>query len=514
MNLIHLSTSSQHPIHTSTQDIAVFQTTQLLGDPLKTSLIVAGAQPGISYTVPHILLASELFLSNRQAWQSVFKILIRQSSQNDPALYVATTSNPPLKTSVAKSPDPPKRHRTRHHASPKSVVDDPEESFATCHRPPPKPRPLAWSKCSGPMTSSAEEEIFEATPALVAEANTTAASEDPNTTTQSQSNNPNGGTSATSTESHNAGHGSNDHCKDTSTICAESHSTEHGGNDDGQKTSTTSANGCPCRSGGIKSYAPDRSNSGESSPSDSDWAAGQEQLKKAWQAAANAGVNDGDNDEGSPATDPPSPPRLTSTQKQKSKVMAEVNEHNGSKDDDDEDFVKTKGRLPQAGILKAQELGKNTLEAARALGKEYGKSVRTILIEAGLTMKATHQESPWNQHQTCGFKGLEGLMMAVCDAFTKSTNYDQGCVLAPHPMAFTLPVVAIFPGDEEAGCQASGLFAGSDMVKALINSHQLDIKHWLDELTTILNIMHVTRHLRDKRDVRVTRATLGDTSAT
>ncbi|KAG1810842.1 uncharacterized protein BJ212DRAFT_1483975 [Suillus subaureus] len=54
------------------------------------------------------------------------------------------------------------------------------------------------------------------------------------------------------------------------------------------------------------------------------------------------------------------------------------------------------------------------------------------------------------------------------------------------PMAFTLPGVAIFPSDEEAGCQASGLFASSDMVKALINSHQLDIKHWLDELTTIL----------------------------
>ncbi|KAG1900867.1 uncharacterized protein F5891DRAFT_1188365 [Suillus fuscotomentosus] len=142
-------------------------------------------------------------------------------------------------------------------------------------------------------------------------------------------------------------------------------------------------------------------------------------------------------------------------------------------------------------------------------------------------MKAARKESPWNQHQTWFAvtcpppKGVSGavssadlkawkvkqqahykahphsdpqhlsvwkeilenwdrLMMAVHDAFTKSAAYWH------RTHGIHIASVAIFPGDKEAGRQASGLFAGSDMVKALINSHQLDIKCWLDELTTIL----------------------------
>ncbi|KAG2101586.1 uncharacterized protein F5147DRAFT_776589 [Suillus discolor] len=475
--------------------------------------------------------------------------------------------------------------------------NDPQESSITHHRPPPKPRPLAWSKRSGPMTSSAEEGIFEASfsrcssmiqktpdvatdqqscpshvqladgtsltraefasladeeicadtqdgniettaPALVTEAHSTTASKDPNPASEVQSNDPNGGTSATPTESHNTGHGSKDHGKDTSAARAESHSAEDGGNN-----SAIPATGRPRRSCGVMSYAPDRNDGEDSSPSDSDWAANQELCKKAQRAAVDAAANDGDNDDGSPASNPPSPSRLTARQKQKSKVMVDVNEHNDSEDEDDEDFVKIKGRIPQAGISKVQELGKNTMEAARAIGKEYGKSARTILIEAGLTMKATRKESLWNQHQTwfavtCpppkGVSGavspadlkawkvkqrahykahphgdpqhssvwkeiLEnwdravagstedltsrsaaGLMMAVRDAFTKSAAYWH------RTHGIHIAGVAIFPGDKEAGRQASGLFAGSDMVKALINSHQLDIKCWLDELTIIL----------------------------
>ncbi|KAG1776277.1 hypothetical protein EV702DRAFT_1198298 [Suillus placidus] len=465
------------------------------------------------------------------------------------------------------SRQPRKCPRPHRHAGAKSVMvdddnddDDPQESSITRHCPPPKPRPLARSKCSGPMTSSAEEEIFEAsfsrrssmiqntpdvatdqqsphkeisaniqdgnvetTPALVTEAHSTTASKDPNPASEIPSNDPNDGTSATPTESHNTGHGSKDHGKDTSAARAESHSADDGGNN-----SATPATGHPRRSCGVKSYAPDRNDGEESSPSDSDWGANQEQRKKAQRAAVDAAANNGDDDEGSPATNPPSPSWLTATQKQKSKVMADINENIDSKDEDDEEDF---------------ELGKNTLEAARVLRKEYGKSVRTILIEAGLTMKATRKESLWNQHQTwfaatCpppkGVLGavspadlkawkvkqqahykahphsdpqhasvwkeiLEnwdravagstedltsqsaaGLMMAVRDAFTKLAAYWH------RTHGIHIAGVAIFPGDEEAGRQASGLFAGSDMVKALINSHQLDIKRWLDELTTIL----------------------------
>ncbi|KAG1838528.1 hypothetical protein DFJ58DRAFT_733783 [Suillus subalutaceus] len=199
--------------------------------------------------------------------------------------------------------------------------------------------------------------------------------------------------------------------------------------------------------------------------------------------------------------------------------MVEADEHHGSEDEDNKDFVKTKGRMPQVGILKAQELGKKTLEAAKTLGQEYGKSARTILIEAGLAMKATCKESPWNQHQMwfaathplpkgvlgvvspedvkawkndpqhtslwkeiqenwdCAVAGTTedltshsaaGLMMGIHDAFTKSAAYWH------RTHGIHIAGVAIFPGDEEAGHQPSSIHI------------QLDIKRWLDELTTIL----------------------------
>ncbi|KAG1740125.1 uncharacterized protein EDB91DRAFT_1248452 [Suillus paluster] len=410
-------------------------------------------------------------------------------------------------SNVDNSFKPPKWSCPGPHrrAGPKNVIGHGDNHPELSIHPPPKPHPLARSKCSGPMTSSAEEEIFETNeeylltskkllhPSL--ENTATAASKNPNAISQSQTNDLNGSndndqeTSATCTESHDAGYSNKDHGNDTSGTSTESHYPEDGGNDDGHKTSATSTNGRPRRSGGIKSYAPDRSAGEESSPSN--------------------------NNEDSSEDNPPSPPRLMAKQKQKLKVTVEVDEHHGSEDEDDEDFVKTKGRMPQVGILKAQELGKKTLEAARTLGQEYGKSVQTILIEAGLTMKATRKESLWNQHQTWFAathplpKGVSGvvspedikawkddpqhaslwkeiqenwdcLMMGVCDAFTKSAAYWH------RTHGIHIAGVAIFPGDEEAGHQASGLFAGSDMVKALINSHQLDIKCWLDELTTIL----------------------------
>ncbi|KAG1789794.1 hypothetical protein EV424DRAFT_1355580, partial [Suillus variegatus] len=83
-------------------------------------------------------------------------------------------------------------------------------------------------------------------------------------------------------------------------------------------------------------------------------------------------------------------------------------------------------------------------------------------------------------------RSAAGLMMAVRDAFAKSGLTTIKAAYWHRTHGIHIAGVAIFPGDEEAGRQASGLFSGSDMIKALINSHQLDIKHWLDELTTIL----------------------------
>ncbi|KAG1839414.1 hypothetical protein DFJ58DRAFT_733369 [Suillus subalutaceus] len=70
-------------------------------------------------------------------------------------------------------------------------------------------------------------------------------------------------------------------------------------------------------------------------------------------------------------------------------------------DDDDNDLPVTSrpGRLCQEGIDDAQELRRKTLHAAKLIGDKYGKSARTILIEAGLSVKHSRAETPWNMHQ-------------------------------------------------------------------------------------------------------------------
>jgi len=57
------------------------------------------------------------------------------------------------------------------------------------------------------------------------------------------------------------------------------------------------------------------------------------------------------------------------------------------------------GRLPREGILKAIALGEKTVAEARKIANEYGKSVRTILLEAGLSVKPNRAENSWNMHQ-------------------------------------------------------------------------------------------------------------------
>jgi hypothetical protein len=145
----------------------------------------------------------------------------------------------------------------------------------------------------------------------------------------------------------------------------------------------------PRRSGAHKSYAPDHgSDREESSGSDSDWAALEEKRKKAERAA-----------------DPPSPPRLTAEDKQKGKAVGDDHDDHTERSDEEDnseyerDVGHKAGRLPKEGILKAQEFGKRVEAEATAIGKEFGKHRRMILIEAGLAKKATRKESSWNQHQ-------------------------------------------------------------------------------------------------------------------
>jgi hypothetical protein len=145
----------------------------------------------------------------------------------------------------------------------------------------------------------------------------------------------------------------------------------------------------PRRSGARKSYAPDHeSEPAESSGSDSDWAALEEKRKKAERAA-----------------DPAQPFRLSAKEKQKGPAVAddcndddEGYEVEGTSDDEDETIHKA-GRLSKEGVLKADEFGKRVMAEAAAIGKEFGKHRRVILIEAGLATKATRKVSAWNQHE-------------------------------------------------------------------------------------------------------------------
>lgn len=145
----------------------------------------------------------------------------------------------------------------------------------------------------------------------------------------------------------------------------------------------------PRRSGAHKSYAPDHdSEPAESSGSDSDWAALEEKRKRAERAA-----------------DPARPFRLSAKEKQKGPAVAddcdddtEGYEVEGTSEDDDETVHKA-GRLSKEGVLKADEFGKRVMAEAAAIGKEFGKHRRVILIEAGLATKATRKVSAWNQHE-------------------------------------------------------------------------------------------------------------------
>ncbi|KAI6119182.1 hypothetical protein EDD16DRAFT_1706870 [Pisolithus croceorrhizus] len=192
------------------------------------------------------------------------------------------------------------------------------------------------------------------------------------------------------------------------------------------------------------------------------------------------------------------------------------------------------GRLPLAAIKKAQALGMRTAREAQAIADEYGKTLASIMAAAGLTTKATRAESVWNMHQAwyaatdpklseedmkdyhcrqmkhyeshkdeeefpdlwveirkfwsesisgsndMSLKGMVGRLMTCRDTFTQAAqtwcNVENihvfGCV--------------IYSGNDEAACQAQGIFAGSSLCMQLASERQTDIARLLDYLATII----------------------------
>ncbi|KAG1845350.1 hypothetical protein F4604DRAFT_1688763 [Suillus subluteus] len=279
---------------------------------------------------------------------------------------------------------------------------------------------------------------------------------------------------------------------------------------EGEKTAVTR----PRRSGAQKSYIlSHEGKSSESSGSDSDWAETEEKRKKAECRA-----------------DPMRSPRLSAEGQQKGMAEAEADDP-----EDDSEGCDEEDKL-EDGDETTRKVGRLSKEAILAV-HDFGK--RVILTEAGLARKATCKESIWNQHQAwfktvlhlskaaslqawktkqaehyhahsykdpknaalwkqirehfdhaiatpddLSSRELCSLMMAVHEMFAKSALYWH-CTYGIHVAG-----IVIYPGDEESGRQASGFFAGSDIVKALIDAQQVDAKHMIDEITTILKLHH------------------------
>ncbi|KAG1784800.1 uncharacterized protein HD556DRAFT_1451367 [Suillus plorans] len=185
------------------------------------------------------------------------------------------------------------------------------------------------------------------------------------------------------------------------------------------------------------------------------------------------------------------------------------------------------GRLCQEGVDDAQELGRKTLEAAKAIGDKYGKSARTILIEAGLSVKHSRAETPWNMHQGW-YKGkyprekdeqlsdwrkrqrdhyyslpdddpLWDDVQAYYDFHLGGANNNQSrasiVMSTRDALAKRFAAYSRLEGIEVIGCvfdstpdeaarQASGFVAGSSTFMDLINERQVDACLALDWIIT------------------------------
>ncbi|KAG2346323.1 hypothetical protein BDR05DRAFT_945907 [Suillus weaverae] len=191
------------------------------------------------------------------------------------------------------------------------------------------------------------------------------------------------------------------------------------------------------------------------------------------------------------------------------------------------------GRLPQEAIDKAVALGDKTVAEAEKIAKEYGKSTRTILIQAGLAVKTTRADNSWNMYQAWykmkypkssdmstndwkqmqrdrwlkdsdqrenpelwkevrefwdgssriteeSSKALYNRVMAVRDAFALS------CQAYSRLEDIYVGGFVLYTGTAEAGRRAAGVFAGSPLILDLVNKKQADIKELIDYLTTVI----------------------------
>ncbi|KAG1850328.1 hypothetical protein F4604DRAFT_1934508 [Suillus subluteus] len=152
------------------------------------------------------------------------------------------------------------------------------------------------------------------------------------------------------------------------------------------------------------------------------------------------------------------------------------------------------GQLCQEGIDNVQELRCKTLHAAKIIGDKYGKSARTILIKARLSVKHSRAETPWNMHQGW-YKGKypretdedsDPLWDDIqahydCHLGGASNNRSRASIVMSTRDALAKHFAAY---SRLEGIEASGFVTGSSTFMDLINERQVDAQLALDWIIT------------------------------
>ncbi|KAI6019757.1 hypothetical protein F5J12DRAFT_780852 [Pisolithus orientalis] len=178
------------------------------------------------------------------------------------------------------------------------------------------------------------------------------------------------------------------------------------------------------------------------------------------------------------------------------------------------------GRLPIDALQKAQVLSVCTTQEAQAIANEYGKTLVSIMADAGLTTKATQAESVWNIHQAWYVSANPKLSNeSVNDYYShQMKHYESHKDEGEHPELWakiwkfwnesingtkdmSLKVMVqtwsnvegihvfgcvIYGGNDEAVHQAQGVFAGSSLCMQLASERQTDVAKLLDFLSMII----------------------------
>ncbi|KAF8834162.1 hypothetical protein BDN67DRAFT_1016791 [Paxillus ammoniavirescens] len=196
-----------------------------------------------------------------------------------------------------------------------------------------------------------------------------------------------------------------------------------------------------------------------------------------------------------------------------------------------------KGPLSKEALAECEEFGCEMEERAIALAKKFGKKPWSIFAAASLSASALRKESAWNMHQSwffatqgqddedidglrarqkehyealrdseegeekwdimrqyyiemaagveSGSKSSAGRVMAAQDACAKSAT--TFCRLQNlHIFGFV-----IHTGVEEDSLQASGMWAGSPLVRKIIDENHMDLKRMIDWWTTVIKFAHI-----------------------